>query len=529
MERSVEIFDSTLRDGAQGEGISFSVEDKLAIVQKLDELGVTFIEAGNPGSNPKDLEFFRRVNETQRKHAQLVAFGSTRRKGIKAEDDGNIRALLAADTPVVAVFGKCWDLHVTQILGTTLEENLSMIEDTCSYLAGRGKRVFFDAEHFFDGYKENPEFAMEALRAAQKGGAACLALCDTNGGCFPDEIARITKAVAEAFPELTVSIHTHNDGGMAVANSIMAVEAGASQVQGTFLGFGERCGNANLSTVVANLQLKRGIRCIPEENLKLLTATARAIAEISNLMLNKTEPYVGSSAFAHKAGMHADGVMKLPRSFEHIPPETVGNERRFLMSEISGKAAVFSKIQKVCPRLTKDSPETGRIVKKLKDLENEGYQFDGADSSFELLIRKNTGAYRPFFELIHYQIISSRPTDPSASTSAVVKVRVGEKLQLMAAEGNGPVNALDQALRAALEVFYPALSKVRLIDYKVRVMDGKNATGAKVRVLISSTDGRRVWTTVGASSDVVEASWIALVDSIEYKLIKDAEDILLGN
>ena len=285
MERSVEIFDSTLRDGAQGEGISFSVEDKLAIVQKLDELGVTFIEAGNPGSNPKDLEFFRRVNETQRKHAQLVAFGSTRRKGIKAEDDGNIRALLAADTPVVAVFGKCWDLHVTQILGTTLEENLSMIEDTCSYLAGRGKRVFFDAEHFFDGYKENPEFAMEALRAAQKGGAACLALCDTNGGCFPDEIARITKAVAEAFPELTVSIHTHNDGGMAVANSIMAVEAGASQVQGTFLGFGERCGNANLSTVVANLQLKRGIRCIPEENLKLLTATARAIAEISNLML----------------------------------------------------------------------------------------------------------------------------------------------------------------------------------------------------------------------------------------------------
>ena len=522
MERSVEIFDSTLRDGAQGEGISFSVEDKLAIVQKLDELGVTFIEAGNPGSNPKDLEFFRRVNETQRKHAQLVAFGSTRRKGIKAEDDGNIRALLAADTPVVAVFGKCWDLHVTQILGTTLEENLSMIEDTCSYLAGRGKRVFFDAEHFFDGYKENPEFAMEALRAAQKGGAACLALCDTNGGCFPDEIARITKAVAEAFPELTVSIHTHNDGGMAVANSIMAVEAGASQVQGTFLGFGERCGNTNLSTVIADLQLKLGFQCVPADCIARMTGAARIISEISNVRLSHSMPYVGKSAFAHKGGMHVDGVKKNPSAFEHVDPAAVGNHRQILLSEVSGRSALIAKISEVVPGLTKDSPELETLVGELKELEFQGYQFEAATASFEMVVLKELGRFRPFFALELFRIIGEQDSADRHMASAMVKVRVGDRYEIPADEGDGPVHALDRALRKALEVFYPNLAGVRLIDYKVRVMDTGKATAAMVRVLIESSDGENAWTTVGVSTDIINASIRALVDSMEYKLYRDS-------
>ena len=525
MNRYADILDSTLRDGAQGEGISFSVEDKLNIVEALDVLGVGFIEAGNPGSNPKDMEFFCRVGQMQLKNAQIVAFGSTRRKNSKAEEDLNLKALLSADTQVVAVFGKCWDLHVTEILGTTLDENLNMIEDTCRFLTEKGKRVFFDAEHFYDGYKANEAFAVSALQAAVKGGADCLVLCDTNGAAFPDEVLEITKAVVDRFSAagVQIGIHTHNDRGMAVANSIMGAKAGATHIQGTYLGFGERCGNANLSTIIPNLQLKMGIRCIPEESMQLLTATARHIAEVANISLKKTEPYVGNSAFAHKAGMHADGVIKNSCSFEHIHPETVGNERRFLLSEISGRTAVLGRINRICPDLTRDSPQTAEIIRALKEQEQLGYQFEGADSSFELLIRKHTGTYHPYFKLITYKILTGRPAEPGCSASATVKVQVGDKMQLMAAEGNGPVNALDKALRAALGVFYPSLSRVHLIDYKVRVMDSKNATGATVRVLISSTDGRRVWTTVGVSSDVVEASWIALTDSIEYKLIKDAE------
>lgn len=529
MGRKIDIFDSTLRDGAQGEGISFSVEDKLGVVEALDELGVAYIEAGNPGSNPKDLEFFERARQKKLRHAKLVAFGSTRRKLCRAEDDENLKALLNAGTEVAAIFGKCWALHVREILKTTEEENLLMIEDTCRFLCERGKTVFFDAEHFFDGYKENPGFAKAALSAAVKGGASALILCDTNGAGFPNEIYDAVKDVVGSF-SVPVGIHTHNDRGMAVANSIMAVQAGATQVQGTYLGFGERCGNANLSTIIPNLQLQMGLRCIPPENLNMLTTTARHIAEISNVSLKKSEPYVGSSAFAHKAGMHADGVLKVSHSFEHVDPEAVGNERRFLMSEISGRGAVLKKINSIRPELTKDSKETIEIMRELKKLEQLGYQFEGADSSFELLIRKHTGAYHPFFRLINYKILTGRPVDdPLCSASATVKVQVDDKMQLMAAEGNGPINALDKALRQALEVFYPALSKVHLIDYKVRVMDQKKATGATVRVLITSTDGKRVWSTVGVSSDVVEASWIALVDSIEYKLIKDAEDIIGGH
>lgn len=521
MALSVELFDSTLRDGAQGEGVSFSVEDKLGIVRALDELGVPYIEAGNPGSNPKDLEFFKRAHKLDLKHAQLVAFGSTRRKNCNAEDDTNLKALVNAGTKAVAVFGKCWFLHVREILSTTVQENFRMISDTCRYLKEQGKTVFFDAEHFFDGYKDDPEFALSALEAADKAGADRLVLCDTNGGCMPGEIDKIMKDVCKRFPG-KVGIHTHNDRGMAVANSVVAVQAGAVQVQGTFLGFGERCGNANLSTVIPNLQLACSCTCIPQENLPRLTETARKIAEISNVSIKKNEPFVGISAFAHKAGMHADGVLKLSRSFEHVSPETVGNERRFLMSEISGRTQILEKIRKIDPSITKDSPETAKILKELKRLEQEGYQFEAADSSFEMLIRKNLGAYKPFFEMNNYKIVTGRPCEQDFSATATVKIRVGDKDQLMAAEGNGPINALDKALRAALEVFYPSLKKMRLIDYKVRVMDSKQATAAVTRVLITSTDGSRVWTTVGVSADVVEASRLALTESIEYKLIQDA-------
>ena len=521
----VDILDSTLRDGAQGNGISFSVEDKLNIVSRLDELGVAYIEAGNPGSNPKDLEFFRRVSSLKLRNSVLAAFGSTRRKGIRPEDDENLKALLTADTDIVAIFGKCWDLHVREVIHTTEEENFRMIEDSCRFMSEHGKRVFFDAEHFYDGYRANPGFALRALDAAAAGGACCLVLCDTNGGTFPDEVFEATKKVAERFERSVVQIgvHFHNDCGMAVANSICGVKAGATHVQGTYLGFGERCGNANLSTIIPDLQLKCGCRCIPEENIHLLTDTAVQVAEISNVSLPGGDPYVGSSAFAHKAGMHADGVLKLSSSFEHVSPDSVGNIRRFLTSEMAGRTVILKKVNAFCPELTKDSPEMAGIMKALKEQEHIGYQYEGADSSFELLVRKKIGKYRPFFELINYKIISGRPSEPGCSASATVKVRVGDKVQLMAAEGNGPVNALDKALRSALEVFYPCLSSAHLIDYKVRVLDGKDATAARVRVLITSTDGRNIWTTVGVSGDVVEASWLALVDSVEYLFLKNAE------
>ena len=519
MRKTVEILDSTLRDGAQGEGISFSVEDKLAVTRLLDGLGVSYIEAGNPGSNPKDLEFFRRAGELKLRHSRLVAFGSTRRKNRPAAEDDNLRALLTAGTEMVSIFGKCWDLHVRDILGTTEEENFAMIGDTVAFLREHGRRVIFDGEHFFDGYQANPAFAMEALASAVKAGAEVLALCDTNGGTFPEDIARITRAVAERFPQVTVGIHTHNDSGLAVANSLAAVEAGAAHVQGTYLGFGERSGNANLSTIIPNLQLKRGYVCIPDSNLPQLTDTARAMAEVANIPLGRGEPYVGASAFAHKAGMHADGVIKNSTSFEPIRPELVGNERRFLMSEISGRTAVLEKIRRYCPDINKESPELTCIMEELKRQELEGYQFEGADGSFELLVRRCLNRIPTYFTLAYYRITGEKPYDVGQSAVATLKVKVGEQYQIAAGEGNGPVNALDRALRSALKEFYPSLNSVHLVDYKVRVMDSRKATAAKVRVLITSADKAGEWTTVGVSDDVIEASWIALSESIEYHLI----------
>lgn len=516
------IYDSTLRDGAQAEGISFSVEDKLKIVSKLDELGVSYIEAGNPGSNPKDLEFFQRVKHMKLNNIKLTAFGSTRRVGINVEDDNNVQSLLKADTPAVAIFGKSWDLHVEDILKTTLEENLSMIEDTIRFFKGKGKEVVFDAEHFFDGYKQNREYATQALQAAVDGGADSLVLCDTNGGCFPLEISEITKEVCKRF-DVPVGIHCHNDTGMAVANSIVAVQAGARQVQGTFNGFGERCGNADLCTIIPNLQIKLGIPCIAPDKIENITSAARFVSEIANVAHNERAPYVGNSSFAHKGGMHIDGVVKNPKTFEHIDPSLVGNERRFLMSEVAGRTTILSRINQVDASLTKNSPQTKQIVDRLKELEHQGYQFEGAESSFELVIRKELGKYKPFFDLNHFKVIVNEPSREEFSSSALIKVNVNGEEEITAAEGDGPVNALDKAMRKALERFYPQLNKMRLTDFKVRVLDSKTATAAKVRVLIESSDGESVWNTIGVSTDIIEASWKALVDSIEYKLQKDME------
>lgn len=520
--RDIKIFDSTLRDGSQGEGVSFSVEDKIKIVKSLDELGVSYVEAGNPGSNVKDLEFFEKLKEIELKTITVVAFGSTRRKGVTVEEDKNVLALLSAETPAVAIFGKCWDFHVTDIIRATLPENLEMIKDTISFFKSKDKEVTFDAEHFFDGYKSNKDYALESLGAAVSAGADYITLCDTNGGSFPDEVKEITREVCDKFPSVKVGIHAHNDSGLGVANSIMAVDAGATQVQGTFTGFGERCGNANLSAIIPNLQLKKGYKCIPDEQMVNLTSTARFISEVSNLTLANSMPYVGDSSFAHKGGMHIDGVNKASHSFEHIDPSLVGNRRRFLMSEVAGRSSIIKSIQKVDQSITKDSKEAQDIIDELKKLEHEGYQYEGAESSFELVVRKALGKYTPSFKINDFKtIVEHSVIGCDNNTSSIIKVTVDGKTEITAEQGNGPVNALDKALRKALEVFYPSLKKVYLTDYKVRVLDTENTTSAKVRVIIESTDGEKTWSTVGVSSDIIEASLIALTDSIEYKLISD--------
>jgi len=514
----LEILDSTLRDGCQGEGISFTVMDKLRVAKTLDELGIEYIEAGNPGSNPKDLEFFKNTDKLKLINSKLAAFGSTRRKNITVSEDKGIKAIMDANTPCVVIFGKSSTLHVKTVLNTTEQENLLMISDTIKYFKQMGKEVIYDAEHYYDGYKLDNSYALKTLKAAVEAGADCLVLCDTNGGCFPSEIYDMTKKVVDTF-KCKVGIHCHNDSGLAVANSIAAVDAGAVHIQGTLLGFGERCGNANLSTIIPNLQLKKGYQCIPGKNISNLTSASIRIAEIANIKINNNEPYVGTSAFAHKAGMHADGVSKASHSFEHIAPDSVGNERRFLMSEMAGRSAVLKRIQKINPKLVKESPETSAIIETIKDLEHQGYQFEGADASFEIIVRKQLGKYKSFFKLVNYSIVSNRPPLKDIAATASIKIIVDGQTELTAAEGNGPVNALDKALRKALLGFYPVLDTVHLIDYKVRVMESTFATAAKVRVLIESTDGNQTWTTVGVSTDIIEASWLALVDSIEYKLI----------
>ncbi|WP_041611721.1 citramalate synthase [Treponema primitia] len=534
----VEILDTTLRDGAQGEGISFSLQDKIAVVRALDELGVSWIEAGNPGSNPKDLEFFRLAGKLKLENSKLCAFGPTRKKGIKSEDDPQLQSLLDANTPGVVFFGKSWDLHVTEVLRVSLEENIAMIAETAAFLKAHGKTVIYDAEHFFDGWLANSEYALSTVKAALDAGADRIVLCDTNGGCFPDTIADGVRAVAEKVPGTILGIHTHDDSGFASANAAAAVKAGCRHVQGTLVGFGERCGNTSLAALIPSIEIKIGLPCLPGGKLELIYDLTRQVAEIANVSVPDNLPYVGGHAFSHKAGMHADGILKLSRSFEHIDPSLVGNERSFLMSEVGGRSAIAERVKKIDPSITRDHPVIAELARKLKELEAEGWQFEGADGSFELLVRREIAAQlaaqlpaqnagllpAPFFHIEAYRVVSEHPTGETLACShAWVKVLVDGQHEIAAAEGDGPVNAMDGALRRALTRFYPQLGKVRLSDYKVRVIDGKNATAAKVRVLIESTDGIKRWATVGVSEDIIDASRAALVDSIEYKLISDIE------
>lgn len=519
MSGRVYIFDTTLRDGTQGEGISLSVEDKLKIAQKLDELGVDYIEGGWPGSNNKDIEFFERVKSLNLKHAKVSAFGSTRRKGVKPEEDANLNKILESGVQVASIFGKSWDFHVTTALETTLEENLAMIHDSVRYLKDHGLEVIYDAEHFFDGYKSNPEYALATLEKAHAAGADWIVLCDTNGGTLPDEIKEIVSIVCERIPA-AIGIHAHNDCELGVANSLAAVQAGARQVQGTINGYGERCGNANLVSVIPNLQLKLGYEVISADQLRSLTAVARYISEIANVSMPINQPFVGTAAFAHKGGIHVSAIRKHPRTYEHIEPELVGNKQRVLVSELAGQSNVLFKVQELNLDIPIDSEAARAAIQRIKALEHEGYQFEGADASLELLLREATGNLEEIFTVESFKIIVEHSSDRSGVvTEALVKLKIGEEIVFTVAEGNGPVNALDNALRKALEQYYPAIKDMHLADYKVRVIDEKNATAAKVRVLIESSDLTNSWSTVGVSPNVIEASWQALVDSMRYALI----------
>lgn len=521
MLNAVEIYDTTLRDGSQAEEISFTVEDKLKITEKLDELGFHYIEGGWPGSNPKDAEYFKRVKKLKLKNSKVVAFGSTHRPKLKVSEDLNIKSLIAAETEIITVFGKSWDFHVTEALKISLEENLELIFNTVSYLKKYADKVFFDAEHFFDGFKDNPEYAIKCLKAAQEAKADCLVLCDTNGGTLPNKTEEIIKEV-KRHVKAPLGIHAHNDSECAVANSIVAVLNGAIQVQGTMNGFGERCGNANLCSVIPNLQIKLGIKCIDEDKLRKLTEISRLIYEIANLPPFKRQPFVGESAFAHKGGVHVSAVRKRPETYEHIRPELVGNRQRVLVSDLSGKSNILKKAEEFGIHLDPNSPEVQAIVDTVKNLEHEGFQFEGADASLELLLRKTLGLKRRFFDLIGFRVIDEkRKWDEPTLSEATIMVKVGKTVEHTAATGNGPVNALDNALRKALERFYPELKKMRLKDYKVRVVNSGRGTASKVRVLVESGDDESSWSTVGVSENIIEASWQALVDSIEYKLFKD--------
>ncbi|WP_083189748.1 citramalate synthase [Orenia metallireducens] len=511
----IKIYDTTLRDGSQREGISYSTEDKLNITKKLDELGVDYIEGGWPGSNPKDIEYFNKVQDLKLENAKIAAFGSTRRANIKAEEDKNLNAILASGVKVATIFGKTWDLHVTQALKTTLEENLKMIESSVAYLKSKGLEVNFDAEHFFDGYEANPEYATKVLQAAEKGGANTLILCDTNGGTMPFRIKEIIAKVKEEV-NTPLGIHAHNDTELAVANSLTAYEAGAVQIQGTINGYGERCGNANLSSIMPNLKLKYNEDFITDEQLSKITEVSRYVSEVANLNPPSHKPYVGDSAFAHKGGIHVSAILRDSKTYEHIRPELVGNKQRVLVSELSGKSNLVYKAQELGINIEEESTDLRAVLDKIKDLEHQGYHFEGAEASFELLVEKATGRYTKLFELEGVRIITEKSEDISPLSEATIKVKVNGERVHTAAEGDGPVNALDGALRKALISFYPELKDIHLIDYKVRVLEGNEGTSAKVRVLIESTDGHQTWGTVGASTNIIEASWQALVDSIEY-------------
>ncbi len=521
MSNQVLLFDTTLRDGTQGEGISLSVEDKLKIAQKLDQLGIHYIEGGWPGSNSKDIEFFQRVKELKLNHAKISAFGSTRRKHTRPEDDENLNRILETRVEVASIFGKSWDFHVDKAIQTTLEENLAMIYDSVSYLKSHGLEVIYLAEHFFDGYKNNADYAMETIRKAEAAGADWVVLCDTNGGCLPGEISEIIALVCKEL-NAPIGIHAHNDCELGVANSLAAVQAGARQVQGTINGFGERCGNANLSSIIPNLQLKLNYDCISSEQLRMLTSVARYVNEMANVHMPVNQPFVGSAAFAHKGGIHVSAILKHPKTYEHIEPELVGNKQRVLVSELSGQSNLIFKAKEMNLNLDLDRnrPETREIIQKIKQLEHEGYQFEGADASLELLLREafDETMEEPFtFE--SFKIIIGKNSDSPVTSEAIVKLKVAGETVYMAAEGNGPVNALDNALKQALVQFYPEIKHMTLTDYKVRVLDEKDATAAKVRVLIETTDFENTWSTVGVSANVIEASLQALIDSFRYGLL----------
>ncbi len=519
----VELYDTTLRDGAQSEGISFSVSDKLKISEKLNELGIHFIEGGWPGANPKDMEFFNKVRMLKLKNSKIAAFGSTRHAGSKANADKVIKGLLSAETKYITIFGKSWDLHVRDVFKVDLEENLKMIEDSIKFLRSKGRAVFYDAEHFFDGYMANKDYAIKTLAVAQESGAERIVLCDTNGGTITSRVFEIIEEVRNAI-KTPLGIHAHNDCDMAVANSIAAVQAGCVQVHGTINGYGERCGNANLVSIIANLKLKLGIDCVSDLELRELAEIARFVAEISNMKMNDNEPFVGHSAFAHKAGIHVNAILKNPKTYEHVDPHAVGNHRRLLISELSGRSTILKKAEDMDIDLAKDGGNTKKILKVLQDLESKGYHFESAEASLELLIKRVMKKFKNFFDLENFRVIIERKKDGKMATEATIKFKIGSELEHTASLGDGPVNALDSALRKGLRKFFPSLNEMHLTDYKVRVLDEKEGTAARVRVLIQSQDKDDSWWTIGVSENIIEASWQALVDSVEYKLLKDSQN-----
>ena len=514
----IQIYDTTLRDGAQGEGVSFSLEDKVLIARRLDELGFDYVEGGYPLSNPKDAEFFQRIAAQPLKHSRLCAFGMTRRRGMAAGDDPGMKSLLDAQTPVVTIVGKTSDFHATDVLGVSLEENLAMIRETIAYLRSAGREVIYDAEHFFDGWKANPEYAAKTIRAAAEAGAKLIVMCDTNGGSLPEEVAALTKEAATAV-DVPLGIHCHNDCELAVANSLAAVDAGAVHVQGTINGLGERCGNADLISVIGNLALKkRGYETISRERLEHLTELSRYVYEIANMNFRNGQPFVGASAFAHKGGMHVHAVSKAAHTYEHIDPTAVGNERRILVSELSGRSNIIALATK--HNLAHDKELMDRVLRQIVELENRGYQFEAAEASFDLLVKRLAGTFTPHFELLKYSTLVER-RDGEPITEATIRLQIGDQFRHEVAEGDGPVNALDAALRKALHGHFPNLADMHLVDYKVRVINSEASTAASVRVVIESRDEKDTWGTVGVHENVIEASWNALVDSIEYKLCKD--------
>jgi len=529
MKKRIILYDTTLRDGAQGEAISFSDSGKIRLVKRLDEFGLDYIEGGYAGSNRREMKFFAEIRRQELRHAKIVAFGATRRAGKRVKEDIYVRSLLKVETPTVTVVGKTSRLHVREVLRTTPRENRAMLADTIEYLKEQGREVFFDAEHFYDGYKEDPDFVMRNLDAAVRAGVDAIVLCDTNGGSLPHEIYKITRAAVRALP-VAVGIHTHNDAGMAAANTLEAVRAGVSQVQGTMNGFGERCGNANLCTIIPSLQLKMGRACVADENLAALRDLSLFVDDLVNLPQDRKAPYVGESAFSHKGGPHVNAVRKNPVTFEHVPPEAVGNERRVLLSELSGGSSILLKALEVGATDKASPRNTKRILKALKDMESKGYAFESADASFRILIQKVLKQHRPFFELLGFRVmVEKRGRGEPCLSEATVKVRVQDQVELTVAEGDGPVNALDGALRKALCRFYPEIMQVYLTDFRVRILDPEEATAATTRVLIESSDGKESWGTVGVSENIIEASWEALVDSVEYKLFHDEERQLRGS